>query len=205
MRCRYRDRQPPSTGLRRRLEDVRAARTLATILLVGIAVGVGVPRALASTRATSDLRGDGIGTVRFGLPKATVVGELSVLFGAPTWRGISTGCGARFTEVEWGDFAAEFRLNVFSGYRYATRLQQILGAPHDSLSTVWPRLATAKGITVGDTLAQLHLAYGKLHWTGPNKRHTTNGLFFVDDGTRSPAPPSSRISEIKTTSTCGDY
>jgi hypothetical protein len=184
---------------------VRGTRILATALLIAVCVGAGALTALAGTKRTADLRGDGIGTVRFGLSKAKAVAELSDLFGAPTWRGISTGCGARYTEVEWDDFAAEFRLNVFSGYRYATRLPQLLGAPRGSLSTVRPRLATAKGITVGSTLAQLHVVYGKLHWTGPDKRHASSGLFFVDDGTRSPDPPSSRIIEIKTTSTCGDY
>jgi hypothetical protein len=100
-----------------------------------------------------------------------------------------------------------FRLNKFSGYRYATRsyLQHSVGAPRGSLTAVSARLATATGITLGSTLSQLRAAYGVLKWSGPDKRHTPNGLFFLDDAKRSPAPLSSRLVEIKTTGTCGDY
>ena len=60
----------------------------------------------------------GIGAVQLGLPELKAVKELTHLFGAPSARGVNTGCGRRYTEVEWGDLVAEFRLGTFSGFRY---------------------------------------------------------------------------------------
>lgn len=185
---------------------MRRGRSLAAVLLIATGLCVGAATAFASTTASAYLGADGIGAVRFGLPKARAVAELSGLFGSPTWRSASDGCGPRYSEVEWGDLAAEFRLNELSGYRYATRgyLQRSVGAPRGSLNVVSPRLATANGITLGSTLAQLRTAYTTLHWGGPDRRVASSGLRFLDDAMRSPAPLSSRVIEIKI-GTCGDY
>ena len=190
----------------RRLECMRGPRSLATVVLVAVGLLAGALTASASTSGPAALRSDGIGTVRFGLPKDQAVAQLSALFGSPTWQSASDGCAPRYTEVEWGDLAAEFRLNVFSGYRYATRsyLQHSVGAPRGRLPVVSPRLATATGITVGSTLGRLRTAYGVLHWSGPDKWTAANGLRFFGSAERSPAPLSSRIIEIKI-GTCGDY
>jgi hypothetical protein len=133
----------------------------------------------------------GIGPVRFGTPKPQAVAALSRVLGRPTSRTTSPGCGARYTEVFWGDLEAEFRLGTFSGYRYLDRGEL-------------PPLATAKGITIGSTLAQVRAAYGRLGVVGTDRWRAPNGLVFYDDAMRDPIPPSSRIIEIKI-GTCGDY
>lgn len=133
----------------------------------------------------------GIGPVHFGTPKAEAVAALTRALGRPSMREVSPGCGARYTEVYWGDLEAEFRLGVFSGYRYLDRGQL-------------PPLATAKGITIGSTLAQVRAAYGRLRVVGTDRWRSADGLIFYDDAMRDPIPPSSRIIEIKI-GTCGDY
>lgn len=175
---------------------------VAVVLEVGFGAGVVLP--LASAEPTADLGANGIGAVRFGLPKAQAVQELSTLFGTPTWRGVNSGCGPRWAEVVWGsDLAAEFTGSTFTGYRYASAIQRRLGSPPAPAKAATPRLATAKGITLGSTLAQVRSVY-RLHLSGAGRWHSGN-LAFVSNAKHSPAPLSSRIIEIKTTSVCGDY
>jgi len=131
----------------------------------------------------------GVGRTHFGLTKAMTVAALTQLFGPPTSRGPNTGCRPRYTEVVWGGLSAEFRSNVFSGYRYRSAK---------------PKLATAAGISLGNTLAQVRAAYGKLGFVGTDRWRAPNGLVFYDDAMRDPEPPSSRIVEIKI-GTCGDF
>ncbi|MHB8469817.1 MAG: hypothetical protein ACYDCH_08695 [Gaiellaceae bacterium] len=179
-------------------------------VLIAIAFGAGALGALAgqSSRPPSTLGPGGIGTIRFGLAKLRAVAELSDLFGAPSTRGVSTGCGARYTEVEWGDLVAEFRSSTFSGYRYIRGgLPPTVFSSQHELSrprTVFPSAATAKRISLGSTLAQVRRAYAPLHRVGADMWQSSNGLVFVDDALRDPVPPSSRIVEIKI-GTCGDY
>ena len=133
----------------------------------------------------------GIGPVRFGTPKPQAVAALSRILGQPTSRAVNPGCGARYTEADWGDLEAEFRRGSFSGYRYLDRGQL-------------PTLATAKGITIGSSLAELRAAYGRLGDGGTDRWRAPNGLVFYDDAMRDPIPPSSLIIEIKI-GTCGDF
>ena len=183
-------------------------------------VGAGAVEAAGATAVGGDTRAtgagtvvtvgdgaDGIGTVAFGLPKVDVVDDFSALFGPPTWRGINRGCGARWTEVVWHDLAAEFRDATFSGYRYsrnARGLFSIVRRPQAPNTTLIPRLATAEGITLGSTLAAVRAVY-TLHLAGAGKWHSDNRIVFVSDAQHSPAPLSSRIIEIKSPSTCGDF
>jgi hypothetical protein len=176
-------------------------RLRAIVLVVGFVAGAALPRANAAPSA--DLGANGIGAVRFGLPKAQVVRELTTVFGAPIWRGVNTGCGPLWTEVVWDDLAAEFRGSTFTGYRYAPAVQRRLGSPSVPGNTALPRLATANGITLGSTLGQLRSVY-RLHLSGAGKWNS-GSLVFVSNAEHEPAPLSSRIIEIKTTGTCGDY
>ena len=174
---------------------------------MAVGQGVGVPAAPATASGAARLGPDGIGTVRFGLPKRRAVASLRVLFGVPAASGVNTGCGPRFTEIEWGDLVAEFRVNTFSGYRYLEGGYPLTtpGSPRGSRpKAVSPQLATSKGITLGSTLAQLRQAYKVLHLVGADKWQAGNGLVFVDNAERDPVPPSSRIVEIKV-GTCGDF
>lgn len=114
----------------------------------------------------------------------------------------------RYTEVEWGQLVAEFRLGTFSGYRYMKGGWPLttpgpLRRPAPSGQADIP-LATAKGISLGSTLGQVRLAYGKLHFVGVDKWRAANGIIFVVDAPREPEPPSSKVVEIKL-GTCGDF
>jgi hypothetical protein len=145
--------------------------------------------------------------VRFGLPKDRAVASLRALFGVQGAIGVNTGCGPHFTEVEWGDLIAEFRSNTFSGYRYLMGGWPLStsGSPRVSPpKTVFPRLATARGITLGSTLAQLRRAYPALHVAGAGKWRLGHGLVFVDNAGHDPESLSNRIIEIKV-GTCGDF
>jgi hypothetical protein len=185
---------------------VRVRRSLATVLLVAVALGVGTLTARASTSGAANLGADGIGSVRFGLPKAEAVDELRAEFGPPTWRGINTACGPNWTEVTWDDLAAEFRLGKFCGYRYASarQIQSEFGSPKTPTRPGYPKLVTTKGITLERTLAALRAAY-ILHLAGAGRWHSNNGLIFVSNARHGPAPLSSRIREIKTSGACGDF
>jgi outer membrane lipoprotein-sorting protein len=154
---------------------------------------------------TARLNPTGIGPVGFGSRKSRAVVSLSALFGTPTWHGENTGCSRRFTEVEWGDLVAEFRVNTFSGYRYLEGgWLTTSGSPRASRRTVVPRLSTSRRITLGSTLAQVQRAYPRLHAGGTDMWRAGNGLVFMDNAARDPEPASSRIIEIKI-GTCGDF
>jgi hypothetical protein len=183
---------------------MRARGLLVASLLVALAFG---PSALAgrSTSSAATLGPHGIGTVRFGLAKREAVAELSTLFGAPSGRGVNTGCGARYTEVEWGDLVAEFRSSRFSGFRDVEGGYPLTtpGSPRVSI-TGSPRVATATYISLGSTLGQARATSGRLRRIGADMWKSPNGLVFVDSALRDPVPASSRIREIKI-GTCGDF
>jgi hypothetical protein len=180
---------------------------LACSALAAFALGGGAVTA-SGGRSAATLTPDGIGAVRFGLTKARAVEELDALFGAPAARGINTGCGRRYTEAVWGDLAAEFRAGTFSGYRYSAGGYPLTtpGSPHESSppKTRSPRLATATGISLGSTLAELRAAYRGLRPIGVDNWRAPNGLVFVDDAEHDPEPPSSRLVELKI-GTCGGF
>lgn len=177
----------------------RSGRAAIAVVL-WLSLGAVVPLSGAQPKGT--LGADGIGNVRFGVPKAQAVQGLGTLFGTPTWRGVNTGCGQHWTEVVWGDLAAEFAGDTFTGYRYASAVVRRFTV-HVRATTRFPRLATAKGIALGSTLRQARSVY-RLHLSGAGRWHS-GSLVFVSNAQHSPAPLSSSIFEIKTTSTCGDF
>ena len=173
-----------------RLGVVLAAATV----LLGLAAG-------SSADAGPTLGPHGIGSVRFGLTKPTAVAELRVLFGAPTARGINTGCGPRYTEVEWHDLIAEFRLGRFTGYRYVLGGWPLTttGSPRELVRTgLAPRLVTQAGVTLGTPLADARRDYGTLRFVGVD-RWRADGLVLRASES---SPP--RIVEVKV-GTCGDF
>lgn len=180
---------------------LRSVSVVSTALLLGFMVGP------ASAGSGARLTPIGIGSVRFGVTQSEAVASLKARFGAPTASGINTACGSRYTEVVWGDLAAEFREHRFTGYRYLKGGYPLktLDSPHERPTiTVRPRLSTSTGITLGSTLAQLRSAYPSLRLIGASKWRAANGLVFVDNAERDPPPPLSRVVEIKI-STCGDF
>jgi hypothetical protein len=186
----------------RRTPACAAALAVAIVAAAVVAAAAGAPPARGPI-----LQAHGVGTVRFGMRKGEAVPRLRVLFGAPSARGVNTGCGARYTEVEWGDFVAEFRLGTFSGYRFVRGGYPLTTArsPREASppAGVSPALATAGGITLGSTIADLRSLY-RLRRAGANLWRASNGLLFVDDAKRDPVPPASQIVEIKI-GTCGDF
>jgi hypothetical protein len=172
---------------------------LSVLIAIGLVVGALAALGGRSSLSAPTLEPSGIGTVRFGLTKLKAVAELSDLFGAPSARGVNTGCGPRYTEVEWGDLAAEFRLNKFSGYPF-----NITTPRKFPLKPGVPSLTTSKRITLGSTLAELRTASRVLRSDGTDKWRSADGVVFVDSAKHDPIPPSSRIVEIKI-GTCGDF
>ncbi len=179
-------------------------------VLIAIGLGMGSLAAFAgqSTSSPSILGPRGIGTVRLGLPKLKAVAELSDLFGAPSARGVNTGCGPRYTEVEWGDLVAEFRLSTFSGFRYIKGGYPLTtpGSPREPSPprTVFPELATSTGISLGSTVAQLRVVYRSLRLVGTDRWRAANGLVFVDNAKPVSPPRLRHIIEIKI-GACGDF
>jgi hypothetical protein len=190
---------------------VRVAAWVAAVVLSAAGAGLCALPAFGghAARGAGVLGADGIGNVRFGLPKAQAVRALSGLLGAPSARGVNAGCGPRFTEVEWNDLIAEFRLGRFSGYRYVKGgwpLATPGGSPLHALpgsSTRIQHLATAKGISIGSTLARARSAYGSLRRVGAEEWATPNGLTLADNANIGKVPPT-QIYEIKT-GTCGAF
>lgn len=178
------------------------------LALAVVASAIGPAAAGASTVRAAILQAHGIGAAQFQMPKVATVAQLTALFGAPSARGVNTGCGPRYSEVEWRDLVAEFRLGKFSGYRFIEGGYPITtpGSPRETsrAKAVFPQLATARGISLGSTLAQLRAAYGVLHRVGADMWRSGNGLIFVDDGKRDPVPTTSHIVEIKI-GTCGGF
>ena len=188
----------------------RASVGLLTVLFVVFAQGVGASVAHGSAVAarTMRLNPTGIGPVRFGLPKTRAVTSLRALFGTPTWRGENTGCGPRFTEVEWGDLVAEFRAKIFTSLRYVEGGYPLLavGAGQvPSRTTPFPRLATAKGITLGSSLARLRQRYRKLRQSGSASWTAPGSLTFVlSSKYRNMYAGTDKLVEIKS-NTCGAF
>jgi hypothetical protein len=182
-----------------------SAATVAAVAFVAAAL-VATAAAASATHGPL-LQAHGVGAARFGMRKGETVARLRVLFGAPSARGVNTGCGARYTEVGWGDFVAEFRLGRFSGYRFVKGGYPLTtpGSPSRAFAPVGvsPSLATAAGISLGSTLSQLRAVY-RLRRVAPDAWRSRNGLIFVDDAKRDPVPSTSRIVEIKI-GTCGDF
>jgi hypothetical protein len=194
---------------------MRRRRTLVLALLF-VAVAVGVAFALRSpggpgsngspaAGGTVQLSSHGIGGVHVGATKAQTVAELSRLFGPPSRRFVSDACGPTYSEVAWGHLYVEFRHERFSGYRYlgGAWLRSGVTPGHNS-GRVRPPLAIGRGITIGDTLRQLRRAVGRLSPVGTS-RWSSQGLLFYVNSQSYPDPPGSRIIEIKSATTCGDF
>jgi hypothetical protein len=186
-------------------------RACAAVLISCAAVVAGataVPGG-ASKVSAQVLQPHGVGAVRFGTTKLRAVTELSRLFGTPSARGINTGCGSRYSEVEWADLVAEFRSGRFSGFRFIRGGYSLTtaGSPREASpsKTVLPKLAASTGVSLGSTVAELRAAYpGRLQRVGADMWRSADGLFFADDAKRDPVPPTSRIIEIKS-GTCGAF
>jgi len=176
----------------------RAGAVLAavgTLVLAAAASGRTVPPIISS---------HGVGGVWFGTPKLQAVKELTSLFGRPALRFVSNGCGPKYTEVEWGHLYVEFRQGRLAGFRYLHGGWEGRPAPQ-GVGGLTPKLATSNGVSLGTALGQVRARYGTLAIVGTDRWQSHDGLiFYISFQVTQPAPPSSRITEIKY-GTCGDW
>lgn len=100
------------------------------------------------------LEPDGLGVVAFGDEASDVLATLSALLGPTTDDGPLPACpsGELDRQVQFAELSV--LVATFDGMERFVAWD--LGPPSGAL----PRLATAEGITVGSTLAQLRAAYG---------------------------------------------
>ena len=179
------------------------------LTLVSVVGGlVFAPAASArSSSALPELHADGVGSARFGVPKAHVVASLRRTLGKPTAEGVSRACGPLFTEVAWHDLIAEFRAGRFTGYRFVEGGWALWTSrsvhPVDAAAPPSPALRTARGITLGSTLGRLRAAYGTLKLSGAIQWTASNGLSFIESSSVvNPRSAADRIAEIHV-GTCG--
>lgn len=99
------------------------------------------------------LNAQGISGATFGAPQGKVVSLLSLLLGKPH-RPFDPSyiCGGADVAVPWQDLTTFFRDGRFVAYSYWE--QQVIPAQ-------WPLLATARGLTIGETPAYASRLYGR--------------------------------------------
>jgi hypothetical protein len=143
----------------------------ASVLLAIGSVVPTVPTADVVT-AAQVLGPQGLGPVPFGVAKPNAVGGLIRVFGKPSSAGSNSGCDGRYSEVEWGELVAEFRLGVFSGYRYLTG-----GWPLTAPGFLTHRLHSSAALTSllpkGSRSAARSGSYARLTTTSTSKASTS--------------------------------
>lgn len=96
------------------------------------------------------LDANAIGEARFGARLSEVVARLSRLLGPPATTLSASACGPVQT-ISWRQLTAYFRSGRFIGYAYGYQTPRRLPGPV---------LATARGLTLGDTIARARRLYG---------------------------------------------
>jgi len=156
--------------------------------------------------ATPVLSSHAVAGVRFGTPKPQAVKALTRLLGSSSRQFVSSGCGPKYTEVEWGHLYVEFRRGRLSGFRYLRGGWE--GHPVQPPARgrgLVPTLVTSGGVSLASTLGEVRDRYGTLAIVGTDRWRSRDGLvFYVSYQVTQPVPPTSRITEIKY-GTCGDW
>jgi hypothetical protein len=142
-------------------------------------------RPVASADVRRLLDGNGIGSVKFGQPRSTVIAKLERLLGPPheTIPGIcgfgrSTdwiGLNIRSHDVPSAELNLSFKHSRLVGYAYSTNAEGPARQPHGAL------LATARGLTLGDTVARARHLYGRA---------------FVETSVPQGTPPSAKLPRL---------
>jgi hypothetical protein len=122
-------------------------------------------RSVASADVRRLLEGKGIGSVKFGQTRSTVIADLERLLGPPheTIPGIcgfgrSTdwiGLNIRSHDVPSSELNLSFKGSRFVGYAYSSNAEGPARQPHGVL------LATTKELTLGDTVGRARQLYGR--------------------------------------------
>jgi hypothetical protein len=142
-------------------------------------------RPVASADVRRLLEGNGIGSVKFGQSRSTVIADLERLLGPPheTIPGIcgfgrSTdwiGLNIRSHDVPSAELNLSFKRSRLVGYAYYTNADGPARQPHGAL------LATARGLTLGDTVARARYLYGRA---------------FVETSVPQGTPPSAKLPRL---------
>jgi hypothetical protein len=150
----------------------------------------------ASPTAVVRLEANGLGVVSFGATTSSAIKTITDVLGAPTGNP-SVGCTGDYSQTAWHDLIAQFKNGRFAGYRYLAGGSSGLSPTTTSIrGAKIPRLATTTGITLGDTFAEVRLAYPMLEQSGSDAWRTSSGIVFAffDEGD---AVPTSPIYDIK--------
>jgi hypothetical protein len=142
-------------------------------------------RPVASADVRRLLEGNGIGGVKFGQPSSTVIAELERFLGPPheTIPGIcgfgrSTdwiGLNIKSQDVWSAELNLSFKHSRLVGYAYSTDAE----APAQQRDGVL--FATARGLTLGDTVARARHLYGRA---------------FVETSVPQGTPPSAKLPRL---------
>jgi hypothetical protein len=153
-----------TTRLRRQVP--RLAVVLVALLgIVGsssAAIASTVASAVTSPKQTVVLSGSSVGPVSFGEPQQKAANALKTLIGA-TEGGVENAKGNCTIDaaLSWANFSVYFFHGTFVGYQTGNNLTDKLGATFNG--------ETARGLRVGDTLAEARKLYpGRVTASGEN-------------------------------------
>jgi hypothetical protein len=168
------------------------------LALAALCLGLtGSMASATSPKKTIELEGNGLGVVRFGDSERTTTKVITAVLGAPTGHP-SAGCVGDFTQAAWHDLLIQFKHGRFSGYRYWVSAS---GIPLSALVHPDPKLATAAGITLDSTFAQIQAAY-PLRQTGTDFWISPEQIVFALESPTYPSPPTAPVYEIRSHDIC---
>jgi hypothetical protein len=142
------------------------------------------------------LEGNGLHVTSFGATAATATRAISAALGDPTGHP-SAGCSAAYTQTAWHDLIVQFVSGRFRGYRFVVNGNWKAKPAPKTLGSATPKLSTAAGIALGDTLAGAKRAYPSLRQTGTDFWRTSSGIVFAIYNPTGHTSPSAKIYEIK--------
>lgn len=183
------------------------AMLLPLALAAVLVLVVGTAAASADANATKTaprlvLAGNGLGVTSFGATSAAATKAITAELGKPTGHP-KAGCTAAYAETAWHDLLVQFVSGRFEGYRYLIASYFSKGElpPTAALRSATPKLSTAAGITLGDTLTQAKRTYPSLRQSGTDFWRTTSlnvvGIAFGIYNPSGHTAPNAQIYEIK--------
>lgn len=161
----------------------------AGLILAGCAAASASPRSSArGSRGMNVLAGNGVGQARFGESSSVAIHRISLLLKERPANPYFVVQACRLDHgTEWAGLTAFFRHGRFVGYSYA-------GSAHTA------RLATIRGLAVGDTLGRGQKLYGRALRMSTEQ----GGAYIVStahgriDGFTSGSPPITTKSRVRT-------
>ncbi len=170
-----------------------------SLLVGGLATATGsrTGSLTASMSMRVELDENGLGLANFGAPAAPTTEAITDVLGAPTGHP-SAGCTGKYTQVAWHDLIVQFTAGRFTGYRFVAGgskgVSPSVATLHDP---VVPTIATAAGVTLGSTMAEVEHAYRSLHRSGTDFWRTPGGIVFAFYSAEANPSSKSPVYEIK--------